>query len=111
MQYLNNKLCLTYDELVPEIVTESYYKLLKFRKQIVVHGIGGNGRIVLIEFETIPIKYKKIVKEKYGDPYIYVAKQPILNSIEWDLTAQRFYHKYKLPSGLNLPNSSIDLDG
>lgn len=112
MEYYNDKLCLLYDELVPQIIqTLDHYKKLKSRGNIVVHGLGGNGRKVLIEYETMPAKYKGMVREIYGDPYQYASKQPILNSLVWDFEAQRFYTEYLLPNGDKLPASDRDLDG
>jgi len=110
MQYHNNILCLTYDEVI-SILPKGTYDSLKSRGNINVHGIGGNGRIVLIEYETMPVKYKKLVKENYGDPYAYVAKQPILNSIEWDYEASTYYSRYILQNGSRLPNSNTDIEG
>lgn len=111
MQYQNNKLCLEYDELVPAILSEPNYKYHKAQGNITVYGIGGNGRIVLIEFETLPTKYKHLIRKKYGDPYVYISKQPILNSLEWDWEAQKFYQGYVLPNGSKLPSSDKDSNG
>lgn len=111
MQYFNNILCLTHDELVPSIVSRDTYNKLRQRDNITVHGIGGNGRIVLIEFETLPPKYKLLVRKVYGDPYVYVAKQPILNSLEFDHKAQQFYMDYELPNGDRLPATDKDING
>lgn len=111
MEYYNDKLCLLYDELVPVILGKPAYDQAKWKGNIVVHGLGGNGRKVLIEFESMPAKYKGMVREIYGDPYQYASKQPILNSLVWDFEAQRFYTEYLLPNGDKLPASDRDLDG
>jgi hypothetical protein len=112
MQYLNNDiLCLEYEEFVPIIMVKNTYDRYKQRGNITVHGIGGNGRKVLIEYESLPSKYKQAVKKHYGDPYEYAAKQPILNSLEWDTKALDFYNSYVLPNGDKLPNSDTDLRG
>jgi len=112
MEYLNDILCLEYSEFVPVIVDKrDTYQKLRERGNITVHGIGGNGRKVLIEFETLPYKYKKAVKEAYGDPYEYASKQPILNSLEWDTNAHAFYMGYELPNGDKLPASDRDMKG
>lgn len=112
MQYIyNNILCLTYDELVPAILNRDNYYHHRDKGNITVHGTGGNGRIVLIEFETLPPKYKLLVRKVYGDPYVYVAKQPILNSLEFDHKAQQFYMDYELPNGDRLPATDKDING
>lgn len=112
MQYLDkNILCLLYEELVPAIMAKGTYDQNKARKNITVHGLGGNGRKVFIEFESLPPKYKSLVVEKYGNPYEYMAKQPILDLIEWDLEAYQFYSDFVLPNGSMLPNTFHDAKG
>lgn len=111
MEYLNTTLCLEFDELVPSIMVKSTYDQLKFRDNITVHGRGGNGQKVLVEFESMPPRYKGIVRETYGDPYVYAAKAPLLNALVWDHAAQRFYREYILPTGDRLPDTDTDLNG
>jgi len=99
MRYNEHKsLCLTFDELVPAIMGKPNYDQLKARKQIVVIGRAAYGKEVLIEFETMPGKYKDEVKKKYGNPYDYVAKQPLVDwvKINWDWEAEKFYNAYVL---------------
>lgn len=111
MEYLNDILCLTFDELVPAILSKPNYDQSKARDIITVHGLGGNGRKVLIEFKSMPPKYRGKVREIYGDPYVYAAKQPILNALVWDQEAQRFYREYLLPTGDKLPDTDTDING
>lgn len=111
MLYINsNILCLTYDEYVDLFGIETY-KSDKKRNLINVHGVGGNGRKVLIEYESLQPKRKQVVLKKYGNPYEYLAKQPILDLIEWDYTAQTYYTNYPLPNGTKLPASDVDAFG
>lgn len=104
MEYLPNSsiLCLTYEELVPKIIGESNYKQLKSRGGIIVHGVGGNGRNILVEYETMPPKYRALVRAKFGDPYEYHSKQPLLKLIKDDLAAREFYASYPLENGSTL---------
>jgi hypothetical protein len=111
MEYVDGKLFLEFDELVPEVLTKQNYDVAKHRGNITVLGKGGNGRKVLIEFESMPPKYKGKVREIYGDPYIYASKMPILNALVWDHTAQKFYSDYVLPTGDKLPASETDAQG
>lgn len=112
MQYLDDILCLEYDELVPVIIEKpDTYNKLRRRGNITVHGVGGNGRKVLIEFESMPERYKVQVVEHYGDPYLYASKQPILDALIWDDEAYSYYSKYMLPNGHQLPCSDNDLNG
>ncbi len=108
MKYHNSTtLCLEFEELVPKLMSKPNYDQSKSRGNIIVYGIGGNGRSILIEYETLPKKYKEAVRQQYGDPYQYIAKQPIKELIQWDLKAEQFYREYVLPNNLGLPEDYI----
>lgn len=105
MQYIPNTKtpALTYGEFVPAIMSEENYKKARQRGKISVHGLGGNGRSVLIEFYTLPPKYREIAEVKYGDPAEYIASQPIKGLLKHDGVARQFFADYKLADGRNLP--------
>lgn len=107
MQFLPNTktLCLSYAELVEPtgILPEGTYKSAKRRGTITVHGRGGNGSPILIEYETMPENYKKAVMAKYGNPYEYHARQPLLALLKKDMLAAEFYATHLLSDGRNLP--------
>lgn len=109
MKYQNDILCLTYAEFVPHIMGKPNYDQSKNRGTITVHGRGGNGSEVLIEYESLPERYKEEVRKKYGNPYEYLAKQPILDfvKINWDIKAEQFYRDYVLPNNNKLPDAYI----
>lgn len=111
MEYIDNKLCLETNELIPMIVKRKNYDYHRSAGNFIVHGYGGNGRKVFVEYETMPDQYKKAVVEYYGNPYFYIVKQPILKSLELDITAQEFYQNYILPNGSKLPSSNFSLEG
>lgn len=105
MQYLENTtiICLTYDEFVPGIMPKGTYDSAKSRESIIVHGRGGNGNTALIEFETLPPKYKALVEDKFGNPYKYFVNQPLIQMVEEDMKARAYYAGYQLPDGRPLP--------
>lgn len=112
MYYIdNNKLCLTYDELVPIVLKRDNYHYHRKQGNIVVLGRGGNGSKILIEYESAIEEIKTRIKQVYGNPYDYMAKQPILDLIDWDYQAQTYYMSYVLPNGSKLPASDIDAMG
>lgn len=106
MQFLQNTniLCLTFSELVPDIMPKGTYDSAKSRGAIKVHGKGGNGNQVLIEFESLSLKHRKLVEAKFGNPYEYHAKQPLLNLVIEDIQARAYYANYRLADGRYLPN-------
>jgi hypothetical protein len=52
-------------------------------------------RRVLIDFEKLKDDYKKKLTDKYGDPYEYVAQEPIRKLIKRDGEAEKFYLNYQ----------------
>lgn len=111
MIYIKNKLCLQYSELVPVIFKKTNYDYYRDNDLITIHGRGGNGRTVHIEYESMPKKQKEAVYNYYGCPYSYVCKQPLLSQIAPDPEAERFFSSYVLPNGSKLPNSNYTLTG
>lgn len=81
------------------LVPKGTYDALKSRLQIIVHGKGSNGNQVLIEYETLPPAYKILVQNRFGDPYEYMAKEPIRNLIKPDAKAIEYFESYRLPDG------------
>lgn len=106
-----NALCLEYNEFVPRIMSKPAYDQAKSRGNIIVHGRGGNGNTILIEYDTLPKKYQEEVRKEFGDPKKYIVIQPIKALIQTDLKAERFFREYKLSNGLKLPDQEFDLKG
>lgn len=81
------------------LVPLNTYASLRKRGQIKVHGKGGNGNQVLVEYEELPPAYKILVQNRFGDPYEYMAKDPLRSLIKPDAEAISFFENYKLPNG------------
>lgn len=79
MEYYGNILCLTYSELTSgdePVMSINCYKSLKRRKGIIVVRDGkGLGNQALIEYSSLPEKYKEAVKAKYGDPERIMSRE------------------------------------
>lgn len=106
-----NVLCLEYEELVPNIIKRDNFFYLKKEDKIKVHGTGGNGRNILIEYDTLPKKYQDEVRKLFGDPKKYVVIQPIKALVNTDLRAEQYYRDFVLPNGMKLPDMDFDLKG
>lgn len=110
MKYLHgNILCLEGFEFIkteknPEgLVPEGTYKSLQQRSKIILHSRGGGaGNHALIEYESLPDAYKAMVIAKYGDPYEYMARQPIRELIKTDYKAVRFFQDFTFENGKKL---------
>lgn len=121
MKYLGDILCLEFPELVPSIMPEKSYEYHRKEENItwyvesaegyVKGGRSGNGRQVLIEYASMPPKYRALVEEKYGNPYKYASSQPLLDAIEKDIKALEYYRGYVLPNGMKMPDSDRNVLG
>ena len=107
-------LCLTYAEYVACFGSE-LYKSDKKRGKLLIYGLGGNGREILIDYEALPEDRRAAIVKRFGDPYQYIVKQPLIDwaKINWNKKAFDFYNNtnkkgYSLPSGLNLPEDYRD---
>lgn len=109
MKFHENIICLEYSELVPELMPKSTFDSSKSRGNITVFGRGGNGREILIAFESLPAKYRSMVIERYGNPYEYLAKEPIAEQVKlnWDYSAETYFRKFSIGEGRVLPEDYV----
>ncbi len=64
---------------------------------------GGNGRTALIDFQTIPKRFRDKIVSKYGDPFKKQTTQYITSLLQPDLEASKYFANFKLQDGRNLP--------
>ena len=86
-----------------KIMTESNYKWLCSNGKMKKLTIGGNGRKSLVAYESIPDRFKKIIREKVGDPYAPVKNIVFSDYMNWDYEAESYYRDYLLDNGAHLP--------
>ncbi len=60
-------------------------------------------RMPLVQFETLRQKDKEKLKEQFGNPYDFIAKEPIKKLITTDQVASTFFINYKFDCNKNLP--------
>jgi hypothetical protein len=60
-------------------------------------------RKVLIEYESLKPHYKEQVKQRFGDPYEALAKEPIKKMIVKDVKAEEYYMQYRYDGCKMLP--------
>lgn len=103
-EYQQNTLCVASTWLYSTgIMTEGNYKWLCSNDKMKKLTIGGNGRKALIAYESIPDRFKKIIREKVGDPYASVKNIVFADYMKWDHTAEHYYRDYLLDNGQHLP--------
>lgn len=103
-QYLNDKLCVIGSGIIKSDGNPSGIINLELWKKWAKNGSnlvqrGGNGRQSLIEFETIPQKWKDIIVATYGDPKREAISTPFKDRIIPDSKAIEYYANYMLGDG------------
>ncbi|WP_264522175.1 transposase family protein [Flavobacterium sp. N1994] len=103
-EYHQNTLCVVSSWLWENnILTAEHYRKLCSRGHIKKLTIGGNGRKALVAFESIPERFKKMIREKGIDPYASVKKIVFSEYMHWDHKAEDYYRDYLLDNGTHLP--------
>lgn len=95
MEYYDNRLCISYSELVDGgIMTASNYNNLTYRKKVKVvrHGGGASDSCALIAIDSLPTKYKEAVEEMYPGGDEVRIKTWVLSNYEMDQAAVAFFH-------------------
>lgn len=99
MEYFENELCVTYEEL-----TSGDDPVIKFytlssnitRKRIrTAQRGGGEGSYALIIYSSLPEKYKVRFVAKYGDPEQILKQQRMRDRVKTDDKARSFYEDYR----------------
>lgn len=102
--YQNNILCIEAGWLCNGIISKSNYDALKRRGFLNVLNRACKDTPALVEYESIPERFKKeIVKIIGGDPYKKVKHNKFQDNLRPDPDASHFYSTYKLADGRNLP--------
>lgn len=105
MEYYDNRLCISYGELVDGgIMTASNYNSLTYRKKVKVvrHGGGASDCCALIAIDSLPAKYKEAVEKMYPGGDEVRIKAWVLSNYEMDQAAVAFFH--------DRSKTGIDLD-
>lgn len=103
MQYLNNTIAVTYQELTrgddgEAVLSVSNYKALMRRKQLIIIRPGkGLGHPALIEWASLPTRFKEKFCSKYGNPEAMLNKDEEM--LRYDQQAKEFFADYILENG------------
>ncbi|AWG24802.1 kinase [Flavobacterium kingsejongi] len=106
--YNNNILCVQAAWLIEEgILTKPNFDSLILRGQIKRLQRGGNGRVALIEYETIRSDIKEKIIALAGDPTERAKHIHFSDYLKTDQNAVDFFNNYTLDSNDPLPDKSI----
>ena len=105
MQYYNNTLTVEAGWLIDEgIITDVNYRNLTQRKQLNVIRRGCANTPALVQYDSMPERFKRAIVDKVGcDPYKVVAVNQVQSHITENVKAMDFFETYKLSDGRFLP--------
>lgn len=110
MEYYNNALCVTFEELTSgeePIMAVGTLKSLQYRQRVAVTRRGsGEGNHALYVYDSLPTKYKEKWEAKYGSPAEMERKNRLEQRIVEDEKAKEFFYGYT-KDGRSLPNEAI----
>lgn len=104
-EFFNNQLVVHASWLYEDssIMSFSNYRNLSGRKRLNVVQRGGHGRKALVEYDSLPMRFKVRIEQILGNPYNLVRKDRFIDYLEIDLEAKNYYDRYTLADGSALP--------
>lgn len=103
MEYHNDRICVTHDDLIggeEPVIKTGTLNSLHSRKQIqVIHRGGGEGNCALILYSSLPKKYRTRFEALKGDPETLLKQQMMNSHITTDEAARQFYEDYRYDMG------------
>jgi len=109
LEFHNNILCAHAGWLFgdAQIMSEHMYRYLSNQKAFNVVRRGCKGNPALVDYESLPDRFKKeIEKAVGGDPYKKVKHKSFNDQLKPDPAAAEFYANFKLSDGRNLPENN-----
>lgn len=107
MEYFGNIIAVTMHELTQSddgeaVMSRSAYDHLVTRGRVNVLRPGkGLGSYALIEYHSLPERFRLRFEAKYGNPEKIMKQEDMPLAV--DSEAQKYYHEYLLPNGEHLP--------
>ncbi|MDL2243732.1 transposase family protein [Bacteroidales bacterium OttesenSCG-928-J19] len=114
MEYYKKYICVTVEELTRKgdgeaiMSIENYKTLVKRRRVNVVRPGKGLGNYALIDYNSLPERFRDRFVEKYGKPADILKSQAIIDTFIEDTAAREFFADHILPDGTRLPADKID---
>ena len=105
VEFYNNTLCIQSGWLFGEsgLMSESNYKHLVVRKQLVVVRRGCYNTPALVSYDSLPDRYRRMIVEKWGDPREKIRRNALVLFVASNNDAFHYFAGFKLPDNRNLP--------
>lgn len=105
MKLIDCKLYIEFQEMVESGISGKYMTKAKSAETQCWDFIDDpkDKRKVLVQYDTLKDIYKQQVLARFGDPYVRVARTPILNMVAQDAMAYAYYQQYRYNNDQYLP--------
>lgn len=113
MLYFNNILCIEGGELIATdvnpsgVMSEACYKKLTVRKKINVVRRGCYCSPSLVEYDSLPKRYREAWEQLHGDPRAKRKFAPFAERLKEDADAYNVFTSYTYDGGRKLPDEAI----
>lgn len=108
MEWFNNQLCISLQDLTSGVMSESnYYKHANENKLTIARPGKGKGNYVLVVVESLPTKFKEKAKEIYPDGGVMQLKKWLKSNYTIDHEARSEFSKFRFSNGSPLPPEKI----
>ncbi len=105
IKYYNDILCIEASWMtgIAGILSKTNYDVLKRRGKLTQFRKGGNGRTALVEYASIPERFKNKIIDKIGNPEEQAKHQQFRKHLKPSRKAIEYFGNYKIPNGNYLP--------
>jgi hypothetical protein len=111
MQYIEQTLCATYNELtnpITGIMTVNALNWSRRKGELKQLSRGGNGREALFAVDSLPLQYKNEVYRRYPDLEQSTRASSFVETVTIDGAARAFFVAYTFDNGKYLPDDVVD---
>ena len=99
MEYYQNSIAIPACDLIGTIFSKGNYDLLSHRGKIKILRRGCRNTTALVDYESLPERFKAEVKAKLGDPHKVVKNDEFIRHIQHDHEAEEYFRTYRKPDG------------
>ncbi|MFK5855411.1 MAG: hypothetical protein QM503_04710 [Bacteroidota bacterium] len=108
MEYYQNTIAIPASSLIGTVFTRENYKLLSHRGKINILRRGCRNTPALVEYESMPERFKQDVRDKLGDPNKILKNDLFTSYIEFDNEAHDYFSAFRKPDGKPLDQIKQD---
>lgn len=114
MEFFNNILCVSGTDLIKSasnpngVLSMCYYTKLVAQNKINRVRRASKDTPALIEFDSLPVKYKAMVEAQYPDPRKEAINAPFAARIKPDAQARELFSTYTYDGGKSLPAEAVE---